>query len=75
MTLNRETINLVPALLSLPASGVHFIVTVHRQLSAAQMLAKMEKWSWYYVAPLHCPAFPKKRMLYPSPMINDAGRF
>ena len=41
MTLNRETINLVPALLSLPASGVHFIVSVHRQLSAEQMLAKM----------------------------------
>ena len=59
MTLNRETINLVPALLSLPASGVHFIVSVHRQLSAEQMLAKMERWSWYYVAPLHCPAFPE----------------
>ena len=41
MTLNRETINLVPALLSLPASGVRFIVSVHRQLSAEQMLAKM----------------------------------
>ena len=41
MTLNRETINLVPALLSLPASGVHFIGSVHRQLSAAQMLANV----------------------------------
>ena len=55
MTLNRETINLVPALLSLPASGVRFIVSVHRQLSAAQMLlAKM-----VVVELLQCPAFPK----------------
>ena len=61
MTLNRETINLVPALLSLPASGVHFIVSVHRQLSAAQMLTKMvvELGGPMSTTPLHCPAFPK----------------
>ena len=61
MTLNRETINLVPALLSLPASGVRFIVSVHRQLSAAQMLAKMVAVLGYPMSttPLHCPAFPK----------------
>ena len=61
MTLNRETINLVPALLSLPASGVRFIVSVHRQLSAAQMLAKMVVvlGGPMSTTPLHCPAFPK----------------
>lgn len=63
MTLNRETINLVPALLSLPASGVRFIVSVHRQLSAAQMLAKMVAVLGGPMSttplPLHCPAFPK----------------
>ena len=61
MTLNRETINLVPALLSLPASGVHFIVSVHRQLSAEQMLAKMVVvlGGPMSTTPLHCPAFPK----------------
>ena len=61
MTLNRETINLVPALLSLPASGVRFIVSVHRQLSAEQMLAKMVVvlGGPMSTKPLHCPAFPK----------------
>ena len=61
MTLNRETINLVPALLSLPASGVRFIVSVHRQLSAEQMLAKMVVvlGGPMSTTPLHCPAFPK----------------
>ena len=61
MTLNRETINLVPALLSLPASGVHFIVSEHRHLSAEQMLAKIVVvlGGPMSTTPLHCPAFPK----------------
>ena len=61
MTLNRETINLVPALLSLPASGVHFIVSVHRQLSAEQMLAKIVVvlGGPMSTTPLHHPVFPK----------------
>ena len=62
MTLNRETINLVPALLSLPASGVRFIVSVHRQLSAEQMLVKMGVVLGYPMSttPLHCTAaFPE----------------
>ena len=63
MTLNRETINLVPALLSLPASGVRFIVSVHRQLSTEQMLVKMVVVlvdpMTMSTTPLHCPAFPK----------------
>ena len=59
MTLNRETINLVPALLSLPASGVRFTVSVHRQLSAAQMLVKMVVVLGIMWPNVHCPAFPK----------------
>ena len=80
MTLNRETINLVPALLSLPASGVHFIVSVHRQLSAEQMLAKMvvrgirlPNANVHYTTACTVQLF--QRMLYPCPMINDASMF